>query len=339
MTAVRRAWSGAETGYAADRAAASVRVLMRQDGSADLADLSSRVTLAALASRRGDVTLLHACGLAAADGSVAAFVGPSGRGKTTVAATLGRHFGYLSDETVAVAASGEVLAYRKPLSLVRAPDAAKEQVSPVDLGLLARPEAALQIASVILLDRSASAPPVPQLRRLSVIEALPLLVPNLSYLAEQPHGLRMLSELADRIGGFRSVRYRDAVDLLTITDQLFAPDPAAIESVTASYRHAAADSPGVHPGATGPVYVQRSGVQSLEGPAQTAALGQEVLHILGGIGPALWRALEIPATVAEISALVVAELNPPPTDDATDLVERALAGLVNAGLVTEQRRR
>ena len=46
----------------------------------------------------------------------------SGTGKTTAARTLGRHLGYLTDETVSVGPDLDVLPYQKPLSVVVDPD-------------------------------------------------------------------------------------------------------------------------------------------------------------------------------------------------------------------------
>ena len=78
------------------------------------ASLSIDVTLAALAQRAGELLLLHAAGLAAPDGGgVVVLVGPSGRGKTTAARVLGRHFRYVSDESIGIDTDGTVLPYRR----------------------------------------------------------------------------------------------------------------------------------------------------------------------------------------------------------------------------------
>ena len=51
--------------------------------------------------------MLHAAGIADADGLVVALVGPSGMGKTTASSYLARHgFGYVTDETVSIGPGG-----------------------------------------------------------------------------------------------------------------------------------------------------------------------------------------------------------------------------------------
>ncbi|WEO78032.1 hypothetical protein BJQ94_03060 [Cryobacterium sp. SO2] len=329
---VRRAWSGA-TALPHDVAALVARSVPAEqphEAELDLAGLSTRVTLAAIEARRGELTMLHACGLAATDGAVVAFVGPSGRGKTTVAATLGRHFGYVSDETVGIGADWSVAAYRKPLSILRAPGTPKEQLSPDALGLLPLPTAPLRVVSVIVLDRSPDAPASPELHRLGLIDALPLLIPNLSYLNDQAQGLKVLSELADRVGGFAQVRYRDAVDLVDIAADLFAIPLSPVPSVTGTYRLTPELAPH-HPGARS--FARRPGVHWVHDRGRTAMLGHGQVRILDGIGPAIWAGLEQPATFDEILRSVLAELGPPPTGDPADPVAQALTDLTGLGLV------
>ena len=64
--------------------------------------LTSTLTVEAIGVRRGDLLMLHACGVADESGRVLAFVAASGTGKTTMARLLGTRFGYVSDETVGV---------------------------------------------------------------------------------------------------------------------------------------------------------------------------------------------------------------------------------------------
>lgn len=332
---VRRAWSGAvaHPHDVAARVARGVPAVQPHEAELDLAGLSSRVTLAAIEARRGELTMLHACGLARADGAVAAFVGPSGRGKTTVAATLGRHFGYVSDETVGIGADGSVAAYRKPLSILRAPGTPKEQLSPDALGLLPLPTAPLRVVSVIVLDRSPDAPARPELHRLDLIEALPLLIPNLSYLNDQPEGLRALSELADRVGGFARVRYRDAADLVDIAAELFAIPLPAAPSLTGSHR-VSPELPPALPATHS--FARRPGVQWVGDHRRTATLGHGQVRILDGIGPAIWQSLECPAALDRIVVSVLAELGPPPSGDPVGPVAQALTELIDLGLVVER---
>lgn len=65
--------------------------------------LSPAVTQGAMAARASQLLMLHAAALARPDTvATAVLAGPSGAGKTTVATALGRHFAYLTDETVGV---------------------------------------------------------------------------------------------------------------------------------------------------------------------------------------------------------------------------------------------
>ncbi|MFX6027812.1 hypothetical protein ABTE84_20905, partial [Acinetobacter baumannii] len=75
--------------------------------------------------------MLHAAGVAGSDGAVVVLVGPSGAGKTTAIRHLAARAGYVSDETIALNATGAVLPYRKPLSVITDGVAHKVQHSPV----------------------------------------------------------------------------------------------------------------------------------------------------------------------------------------------------------------
>ena len=122
--------------------------------------LTSHVTLDAIDAHAGAAMMLHAAGIALPDGRVVAFVGPSGRGKTTLSRLLGSRHGYVTDETVHIGIRDDDFArvepYRKPLSIKRA-GLPKQQVSPAALDLLELPEAPLRLAAVVLLEREADA--------------------------------------------------------------------------------------------------------------------------------------------------------------------------------------
>ncbi|MGH3330121.1 MAG: hypothetical protein ACRDPJ_02340, partial [Nocardioidaceae bacterium] len=124
-----------------DEAAVSEQRSQGKLATADLAQLmdwlAPAVTTAAITRQAGHMLMLHACAVADPQtGATAVLVGPAGMGKTTVARTLGRSLGYLTDETAAITSDNAVLAYPKPLSLVRPEDpGVKEQASPSSLGL------------------------------------------------------------------------------------------------------------------------------------------------------------------------------------------------------------
>ena len=90
--------------------------------------LAARRLASAIDQRAGEVIMLHAAGLALPDGRVVAFVAPSGTGKTTLSRTLGKAFGYVSDETVVINFDGTVTPYPKPLSVIRSGHHLKRQL-------------------------------------------------------------------------------------------------------------------------------------------------------------------------------------------------------------------
>ncbi len=202
--AVRDAWRDALAAPTpADHARATPPVIVAQastDRNGMLADLSQRVTLAALERRRGDLWMLHAAGLAGDDGRVVVLVGPSGRGKTTAARALAATFGYVSDESVAIDDDGRVWPYRKPLSVIEQRGAPKTQRSPSELGLRPLPDAALRVAAIVLLDRRDDAPEQPVIETVDLGDALKDLVSQSSGLTSMPAPLRSIALLASRDG-------------------------------------------------------------------------------------------------------------------------------------------
>src|SRR5690606_2237523 len=91
--AVRHAWSGAQT--SPGEPDAEIEITPTASLTSYLGYLSSHVTMAAIGHQQGSLVMLHAGALALPDGRVVAFVGPSGRGKTTLTAALSREYGYV----------------------------------------------------------------------------------------------------------------------------------------------------------------------------------------------------------------------------------------------------
>jgi hypothetical protein len=197
-----------------DRAAEDVEVTVDLRSRPDDLDgidylMSTRVTSAALGAAGQDRTCLHAAGLADVEGRVLALVAASGTGKTTAATALGHVLGYVSDETVAVRrGSLEVASYAKPLSLVRSPDRPhrKMQRGPDELGLR-RPPPGCRLDRVVLLDRDPDGPH--GLTRASVTEALPLVIPQTSYLTSLATPILDLARLVGVSGGPWVLRYAE----------------------------------------------------------------------------------------------------------------------------------
>ncbi|GAA3203462.1 PqqD family protein [Microbacterium terregens] len=236
--AVRAAWGDA----AADAAAAPIATVTPGGaGRAQmLSDLSQQVTLAAIEAARGRAWMLHAAGVATADGCVVVMVGPSGRGKTTASRALGAVYGYVSDETVAIDADGRVWPYRKPLSVIEDPEAPKTQLPPSALGLQPLPDAELRVAAVVLLDRDERHPEQPVVEVTDVGDAMSDLVSQTSFLHDQAAGLRFIAALAAATGGIRTVKYREATSLPAVIAELARPAAPIVLPPVITHRAAAA---------------------------------------------------------------------------------------------------
>lgn len=281
--------------------------------------LTVEVTLAALAALRGRALMFHAAGIADENGRVAAFVGPSGRGKTTLGRELGRHGAYVSDETVAVGEKLRVSAYRKPLSVVRE-GAPKLQVSPVDAGLRELPNSELHLTSLVLMERDAELDR-PEIVPVSLTDALPELVPQMSYLRDQDQPLQAIAALSDAVGGIRRLRYPDASTVPALLPELLAP-----------FAHASSWQPISAAETTGPYAVDVVDDAILTDGFLIVMAG-DTLRVLDGIAPAIWLACARGEGLDDIVAAVVAEFGAPPEGDAVALVERAIDDLIEAGVL------
>lgn len=291
--------------------------------------LASQVTLAAIEALRGRALMFHACALALPDGRVIGFVGPSGRGKTTLARSLGRHYGYVTDETLAVLPGGTVLPYRKPLSIGRRPGV-KQTIAPSALGLQPLPAAPLRLAAIVLLDRREGAT-TPVVSTVPLAEAIAELAPETSSLGALPSPLRTLAGELQRTGGVRRLTYGDIEHL---TDPI--PDILVAEAPPEPYEMLAVE----HPEASDGTAALPAGSHRRAAADEALAVGDDILvrgdgriTLLTGIGPVLWRAAD--GADAEVLAARAREDMPPPPDgiDADQLIAQALEALVQSGLV------
>lgn len=199
--------------------------------------LSSAVTLEAISVRAGELLMLHAAGLAAPDGTgVLACVGPSGTGKTTVAAAAAGILDYVTDETVGISSDGAVVRYPKPLSVIsRAGDPIKRQCGPGSLGLALAPERGLALAGVILLSRrnsSAAGQSVPVVEPVELFEAILALVPETSYLGRLKRPLHRVAEAVLRAGGVRRLTYSEAAEAVAYLAALSGHDGTAAGTIS-----------------------------------------------------------------------------------------------------------
>lgn len=320
---VRKAWSGAAVlaeDAAIDVPAADIHLDVGEIGDVDrfLEQLSMRVTLAALGHNSGRLMMLHAAGIALDDGRVIAFVGPSGRGKTTLSRTLAHTYGYVSDETVAFDLELGVRPYRKPLSVVRK-DAPKDQVSPTDAGLRELPDAALTLAAIVFLDRDPTVVE-PVIEHLHFADAAPLLVEQSSYLVELEGTIAALAELCDRVGGVRRLRYSEAAALPAVIDSLLAEGPPPAPWTRRQL--ATTDAAGQPTSADVVDYGDRAVVQA-----------ERTLRVLDGIAPTVLRAVGESAEFADILRAVIDAHGTPPEGDAASTLGKVLAELVAVRLL------
>ncbi|MFD5213447.1 hypothetical protein [Microbacterium sp. NPDC058345] len=281
--------------------------------------LTVDVTLSALERLRGRALMFHAAGVADPAGHVAAFVGPSGRGKTTLSRELGRHGAYVSDETIAVDDELRVQPYRKPLSVVREARP-KEQVSPMAAGLRDLPDAELSLTALMLMDRDAALP-APEVVDVPLAEALPELVAQMSYLRDQDLPLQTLAALCDAVGGVRRLRYADASTVAALLPQLSTPRPSVSEW-----------EPAPEATTTGPYDVSCVD-DAIVSDRFVIAMAQATLHVLDGIAPTVWLAAGQGRDLDGIVDAVIDEYGEPPQGNARALVVQAIDELIAAGVL------
>jgi hypothetical protein len=174
--------------------------------------ITSELTLAAILEQAGQLTMLHACGVAAPDGAVIALVAKSGTGKTTAATALGRKFSYVTDETVAIRDDGTVMPYPKPLSVKQAAGGSKLQIGPDELGLMGAPEHP-RIGAIVLLNRIKSPVQVTSLTPVPLADAILALIPETSSQSMMTDPLQSMCRLIESVGGVWQVTYTEAQDL------------------------------------------------------------------------------------------------------------------------------
>ncbi|PKW26962.1 hypothetical protein ATL31_1791 [Phycicoccus duodecadis] len=295
--------------------------------------VSRALTVASLERRMGDCLLLHAAGLARPDGTTLALVAASGTGKTTSARVLGRSFGYVSDETVAIEDDLSVRAHPKPLSIVVDPASPhdKEERSPDELGLLVAPDA-LRLGGVVVLDRDPAAGE-PSLTPLSLVEAAVAVVPQTSALLRMPDPMGALARALTAGGGPWRLTYAEidrCRDLLVHALDAVRDEPATWE--------VEAGDGGVdeRPEACAPPALDPSTVlgrapfrHALHAEGSTLVLVGTVPMALPGMASTLWRAAQAPRRLADLTEAAVAGHGRHPR--AAEVVAETAAGLVASG--------
>ncbi|MDT0185132.1 hypothetical protein Q9S36_33615 [Microbacterium sp. ARD31] len=339
--AIRQAWADA----AADGIPDVVVTPADAPVESMLSGLSQLVTITAIDAARGQAWMLHAAGLANETGEVVVLVGPSGRGKTTASRVLGREFGYVSDETVAIEESGRVRAYRKPLSVIEDPALPKAQVPPSAAGLRPLPDATLRVCAIVLLDRRPDHDGAPEIEVLDLGDALGDLVEQSSFLTHADAPLQFIADVASAAGGVRRVVYREADELVPVIAALMDAGPAVLparttpaqsgwEPASAALPQAVASTPGAAPRFRRADWADHI---ELHDPDRVAVLsvdtrGRGTVRVLAGIAPAVWRAAD-GASLDELAAAAVAAYGTPPGPDAAPAVLVAVGALLDAGLL------
>ena len=289
--------------------------------------VSRAVTLASLERRRGSAVLLHAAGLSRGERAIA-LVGPSGAGKSTASRVLGQHFGYLSDETVAIEADGRVAPYPKPVSIVTDPEAPwdKGEWSPDELGLRKASEPAY-LTGLVVLERDPERVQ-PELVELPLVDALLAVIEQSSSLPALDRPLHRLAEVASGSGGPYLLRYNeigDCVDLLA----------ALLEGAITSARTPWSSTPAVpdpHDGTGGDgLLVRAPWRDAVHGEGGTLVLVDWTPVRLGPVGEVLWRTAATPVSRDDAYAAVVADLGPHP--DAARAVDDGITQLVELGVL------
>jgi hypothetical protein len=291
--------------------------------------LTSRLTVGAILANAGRLTMLHACAVADLNtGAVVALVAKSGTGKTTAASVLGKTYGYVTDETVAIRPDGTVLPYPKPLSVKQNAGVPKRQVGPADLGLLKAPPR-LQLSSLVLLDRVDAAEPVtPVLRRLPLADAVMALIPDSSSQGEINQPLQSLCRLIESVGGVWQLTYSEATDLPEALAPLFGKQQRTQQEwePRASRKSTAGELP--------------AGCVRRAAYKDAVAIDEQLLVVLdsgivqlAGIGPAIWEAAAEPLTPRQLTEAVAKAHGTPEGYRAA--VVRAVNRLTSEGVLEQ----
>lgn len=199
-----------------------------QEGDGADYTLTTSLTASSIGACVGQFIMLHSGAIANDDGKVAALVAASGTGKTTATRYLCTHgYGYLSDETLIVNDSGDILPYPKPLSVLIDPTklGEKSQHGPDELGLKLPTNESFRLGPIILLKRlkddDEDDGPVPRLEEVDLFEGLTQVLPQSSATPDIPNGLYLLAQLASRGGGIHQLVYREIETTTPFIEQAF----------------------------------------------------------------------------------------------------------------------
>jgi hypothetical protein len=190
---------------------ARAEVTVRKGSSQESA--TQQITQAFIAARAGELLMFHAGAVAhPITGRALVFVAPGGTGKSTLTRRLGKHYGYLSDETVGIdPVTLRIHPYPKPITLAPDHGHPKRENSPDDLGLLQAPPSPT-LTDLVVLRRTpgrdtAAFTPLP------VLDALAMIAPETSSLSKLPRPLHLMADVHRR-AGCTLVEYGEAEQIL-----------------------------------------------------------------------------------------------------------------------------
>lgn len=186
--------------------------------------LTQEITRKLISRQIGHLLMFHAGAVChPATGDSVVFIAPGGTGKTTLATYLGRRYGYISDETVAIEPdTWRILPYPKPLS-TRRPDllGEKSELSPDDLGLQpCHPHPHVSHLVLLARDDSHDTLITPERR----LDAMVTMAEQSSSIHKLPKPLHLLADLIDHTGQVWRAQYAECETLEPfIKDALGAP--------------------------------------------------------------------------------------------------------------------
>ncbi len=325
---LREQWSRCLVSDPGARAAAAT-VYYPADSASDLAEyaVASQVTLRFIEGRAGELTMLHAAGVAdPGTGEVTALIAASGIGKTTAARLLcAADFGYITDETVAVSADGSVLPYPKPLSVITDGTVHKQQHGPDELGLLAAPGDP-RLTRIVLLERNGEDGDLPSIKPVALLDGILALIPQLSYLTRMPTPLLSLVRLAQACGGIHRLTYLDIEQCAGELRGLTAASP--IEPADVEHLGSLPNGEELLPAEV----AAQCGKISRGAFLDAVRIDDELLLLVAdhpircsGLGATVWQATPTPRTEEELVAICVELHGAHP--DAAHLVRTAIEQL------------
>ena len=274
-------------------------------------------------------------------------------GKSTAALILGRHFGYLSDETVAIEVDGRISPYPKPVSVITKPDAPwdKHESSPDELCLIeADGTAHLEVMVVLERDPDVDAP---ELTQLPLADALLAIIVQSSSLPTLDQPLRRLAELASRSGGPYLLRYSEISECVELLGDLLSTPPVqagtswtSVPGPAQAAARAAGESHRISPASTpdyGPpdpdlrddtLLTRAPWIDAVQGEGGTIVLIDHTCIRLGPVGEVVWHTVGDGVALRDVHGAVVEALGPHP--DSASIVSGGVSSMIASGVIKAQ---